>query len=297
MCGIIANLARVRVPTNGKEQDVASDAKPVLVLLGEPQPGIALSARPSIESPITGEHLRAFGVQLSIQGDSRNELLQAELTAQSLLTTVLVKDVDGGNWRVDNRVSSYTQGTHVFHHAFDIVEHEQIELSRVEFEGLVFTPEKWSINGGDPLHLEFMVTLDEPQNSEFEKVVVDAHRGGERRAFEVRMVGVRDQPVVMRFGRCYWEVLDDGRVRHAVNLFVPTEEKPRASLFEPEIPRLQELAITQGLKLDALLAELKAAGVLDDGAIGRIAESTQNPPVGAWRVFDRTRDVTRFMDI
>jgi hypothetical protein len=183
----------------------------------------------------------------------------------------------------------------VFEHTVDLLENEQVDLTELVIESLSLVPERWSLD--DDGVLAVLVTVDPAQREHLERLIAEERDSADAR-LRVQQVGIRDEPVLMRFGRCYWQQLDGGRTRHLIHLMTErSKDRNRSSfslMLQPEVTRLQDAAVIQGRKLDALIAELRDAGVLSEDAVARIRESGASAPSAAYREFDRTQDVESF---
>lgn len=252
-----------------------NDSTPVLILIGQPRPQaqVEVEELEATESVLTGNLLRRIEVEISVDGEELNEQLLQELQPAKPGGEALIHDTAGGSWRVDNRSYSIHGGDQ-FSHTIQLEEHEQLTLTRVEFGRVSVVPERWDLSGDKPMVLSLLVALDQAQHTELEQAIAEP-RTDENQYFAVRQVGIREEPVTMRFGRCYWQPLDDGRTRHLVHLVAEqgdddSDTPVQLLIHEPDLSRLKERSIAHSQQLDALIQELHTAGVLNDEAIRRI---------------------------
>jgi hypothetical protein len=274
---------------------------PVLVLLGEPRPNVALSpAEPTI-SELTGRPLRRFHCQMRTQDTQQHEQLTAELRAGGDKATP-ISDTDAAHWQVaEHTWSSSSKGNEpvVYTHQVQFQEEEQITLERLEFGEVSLPPVRWTYNVTDDVSLLTVLVDCEPgEHDKLEKFLTAARRADtEDTFFPVRWVGVMEQPISMRFGKCVWQPLEQGRVRHVLN-FVRAGERQEAGLFDtflqPAFNRVLESSAQSTSKIDALIAELERAGVLDQAAVARIQASAKEPSAAVEREYERTPDAEMY---
>lgn len=272
---------------------------PVFILLGRPRQGLSIEELESEQSKITGSALRRLRVSLWAEGDLEGQL-RDELKPPASGGNAFISDTSGGKWRVGNYSSYYTQGQSRKDYTINLDEHEDLTLTGVEFDELSIVPDRFTFDAHDhPVTLTIMITLDHEQNEHFERFLLSSKTGGGY--FPVRQIGVSSEPILMRFGRCYWEPLGEGKTRHVITLVSQTGDVDDGDLgilvvVEPEVSRLKEASIKGGRKVDALIQELHRAGVLSNEAIQRISDFAKNPPAETLREFDRAHNVEAFMD-
>jgi hypothetical protein len=242
-------------------------------------------------SPFTGRPLRRVLASVRVEGDEQHERLRAVLSPGPDGEAV-VSGEDGAEWVVTNRNESYVGAggpDTVYTHAFALEEREVLTLDRVEFGGLVITPERWSLDRGTvgPMALTILASLGAEQHRHFERF----HGRDGDLYFDVTWAGIKDDPVRMRFGRCLWQATDDGGARHLVTFVAESEADAGPGglnfLFEPWQARLKEQSASQRGAFEALLAELEQAGVLGPEAIGRVRDKASNLDLAHVREFDR----------
>lgn len=271
-----------------------------LTLLGESRDLQVIEDDPGM-SRWSGKPLRRIKFQLRVADGNEHESLQAEL-AGSADGPAIVQGFDGAQWRVSSHSYSYMNNMPPVH-SIELTEEEQLRLDRIEFDGLALTPERWSLEGNDELRLSFVISMAPEGHQQFETILRRRRLADTDSEiyFPVSLVGITEQPVNMRFGRCLWQDLGGGRGRHEIVL-VPQEGDVRQTgypaldqLFQPSLDRLKEGAIRSRNKLDALLTELGSAGILDGNAITRINSAADAPLSFAdAREFDRALDLDDF---
>lgn len=261
-----------------------------------------LAIDPAI-SRYTGKHLRRIRYELGVRGDDAHEQINTVLSAAAKGEN-LISDADGGRWEVTEHSFSWTDGhrASTYRHTVQLQEHEELDLQRVEFEGLTITPDRWKLEPDDHrISLWILAALNLKQHQEFERVL-ERREQGEESYFPVHMVGITSDLVRMRFGRCLWQPLEADVVRYRIVLVGEGGDDEAEGLFQslhqPEINRLMEQSAITRTTLDALVGELQRAGALDQAAIDRIRSNSDltKVPFTVQRDFDRTNQVDSFFD-
>jgi hypothetical protein len=210
----------------------------------------------------------------------------------------VIPDRSGDHWRVGDRSYSYQQGQPPGIQTVDLEEEEQLNLERIDFEGLSLIPDQWSLGQwAEATTLTFLTTVDADTHQRFEQALERSYTEEEQTYFPVTWVGIREDPVPMRFGKCLWERGEDGGARHRIVLVSEEgddQEGGLSEMFEPERSRLMQQAVIVNVKLDALIEELHQVGVLGDEAIARVTQKVAPLPFVRLRQFDRVDDVDSF---
>jgi hypothetical protein len=271
-----------------------------LVLLGKGRDLQVIEDHPLL-SRWNGKPLRRISFQLGVANDNEHDSLQAEL-AESGDGPVIVTGSDGVQWEVSSHSYSYSNNRPPVHN-IELTEMEQLNLERIEFDGLALTPEHWSLQAGDNPVLSFLASMNPEEHEQFE-AILRRRRQADTDAevyFLATLTGITEQPVRMRFGRCLWQNLDAGGARHQIVLVaeegdVQSKVYPVLSqLFQPAVDRLEEGSLRSKHKQDALMTELQRAGVLDNDAIARINDAASAPlSFSEVREFDRALDIDDF---
>lgn len=269
-----------------------------LVLLGEPR-NLQVAFLDPVTSPYTNRSLRRLRTELSVRGDADHERLMGELEPAAD-GEALIRGDEGDQWKVTSHNYSYQAGqtVTVFNHTVELEEHEQLTLDRIELPGLSLTPERWSLESGGPaerVSLTALVSVNADEHEQLERAIERYTDQEASPYFPVRWVGISDEPVSMRFGRCLWQPKDNGGARHRLVLVTEQgDESEPLLLLEPERTRLIQQSVAVKGTLNALIDELERAGTLDDQAIGRIKEKTDHLEWSMTREFDRVGDVEAF---
>ncbi len=275
----------------------ATDAV-TLVLLGEPRDGLDLEPLEPAVSAVTGRPMRRFRVIIRIH-ECDHERLGVELSDAGATTPLA--DTDGRRWKVSSNSYSYQAGTAsaLVTHIVELEEQEDLELQRIEFEEIILIPRRWSIDSRTtgPTVLTVLADLEAEGHLKLEAVLKARDTSALPTPYiPVNLVGITDAPRSMRFGRCLWQALGEGSVRHLLRLV--SEDGDEAASFvgfnEPEISRLLEQSMRTSAKVDALIAELQRAAALDGEAVERIRNATAGSSFEAAREFSRAEDVETF---
>jgi hypothetical protein len=245
-------------------------------------------------------------MSLGARGDDAHEQLTAALESAESSGDALLQDVKGGRWRVTSHSFSYRDGQPVttYTHEVEMSEHEELTLERVALDGLEITPDRWSLESSDDQDtLTFLASLGPGDHQALERML-EKHRTAEGPEvyFPVTWIGVRDDSVRMRFGRCLWQSLPAGGVRDLVVLV--SEQGDTAdkfagyNLFQPALTRMMQHTVITRMKLDALIGELHQVGALPSEALERLNREVDVPvlPFNLMREFDRAWDVDEFFE-
>lgn len=252
-------------------------------------------------SPLTLRPLRRIAVTMHV-GDTVHDQLGAQL--QESRYGRPIGEVDGGMWELEDHCSQKS-GDGPWTYNVVLRQREAINISQLDFAGLSLTPDKTKV--AEELGIITIcasVTVTAEQHQVIEDIVTsqyEAHLSGDaaNAYMSVLAVGLRDEPIRMRFGACPWEKTDDG-ARYV--LVLVSEEGDTKSLQrgkQPSDPKTEALirnSLMHSAKVDALISELERAGVLSSEAVARIADAASaRPPRGARREYWRTKHLDDFV--
>ncbi len=259
-----------------------------LVLLGQPHAADVDELKPET-SRHSGKELRRVTTSFGVAAEE-SEALSAELASARDPENAIVS-ADGSRWRVANTSYSYQDGARVHRHSVELIEAEALDCAHLELLGVTLEPSRYKeAFSGDSLMISARVEVNSETDAALEGEL--ANRGGDY--FDVVRTGISDTPIRMRFGRCFWQRSDHGRI-HLLHLVSEAGDEDRFLGFnEPEISHLQRKATRLEAAMDGLLEELTSSGVLSEAAVDAIRTRMD----GAWRTrhreFDETPDVDRF---
>lgn len=270
-----------------------------LILLGEPRPQLPLVAQEPVVSPITGRDLRRSALSIQMLRGDESDQFAAEIQAAAN-GRKLLEDSDHVHWKVENYNYSWEGEGKVVTHNLQLVEHEDIVVEGLEFEGITISPSRANpaLAEGELASVTIQFELDATQHDRFESILRLHYAGaGDYQYFEVQLTGTLERSLLMRFGQCVWQSTDSDVFRHVITLVAKTTDDAQTgsglqTLFEPTRARLIERAITERHRMDALLSALCDAGVLNVETIAEI-----NQVEGSFadhRAFHRADDVDPF---
>ena len=159
-----------------------------------------------------------------------------------------------------------------------VLDWETVEVvaTAVEFEGLVLRPTSYDEDSSDDA-MTVTVRATVPSDTAERIWALEATQPG---YFPVVRRGVAEDPTAMRIDRVIWQRAgtSDGDVAVEVLLvneaFDVQQSGVSGALFhEPEMTQVLGLALDTAGRTDALLAELVAAGGLDQSAAGRVRDA------------------------
>ena len=166
------------------------------------------------------------------------------------------------------------------HARWGSLDHEQQagQVPAVEFEGLVLRPTSYDEDSSDDA-MTVTVRAMVPADTAERIWALEATQPG---YFPVIRRGVAEDPTAMRIDRVIWQRAGAGagggdvavEVLLVNEAFDVQQSVVFGALFrEPEMTQVLGLALDAAGRTDALLAELVAAGVLDQSAAGRVRDA------------------------
>jgi hypothetical protein len=170
---------------------------------------------------------------------------------------------------------------------------ETLQVSRLEFRGLVLIPERYKEEIADGLMVSAIIVPRPEESDRLEALMAESADSAEPLYFDVMRVGLCDSPIRMRFGRCLYEEVKEGQRRHLLRLVAEegdTDLGPGLSmLHQPEFNRTIELAIANRKAVGVLVEELRDAGVLNSAAVQRIMAALVSDGDVTNRMLDRVK--------
>lgn len=261
-----------------------------LHLLAQPRDIQVIPLEP-VASGHTGELLRSYEFELNVADDDTAEELSKQLDAGRGSGEAL-RDDDGASWVVISyRRSQQGNGPWTFTAVIRKSENpnaEQIELLEMTLTPLYY---KEDLEHSDRLVIIFEV---EPTSDIAQRLETALRERDDY--FAVRRIGVSDTPVAMRWGRCVWQRLENGDIRHHLTLVGEDGDEPSVflGLNEPELSNTSRIAIKAHEAIDALLTELADSGHLSTAAVNRIREQANTAWVRRHRDLAETVDVSQY---
>ncbi|MCO1597412.1 hypothetical protein M8C17_19865 [Micromonospora sp. RHAY321] len=281
-----------------------------LVLLGEPS-DLDFTELEPVTSPLTLKPLRRISVEMRV-GAGLHDQLRERLNASRLgnLEVQPVEDADGGLWAVEEHHAYQDNGP--WEHSLTFRQHDAVEVRKLEFADLSLVPEKAKVDRLSLLQdegfmVEALVTVDAEQHGKLTRLITEQYDANDPETLDldkqylpVRLVGVRDEPLSMRFGgRCPWQSTDNGGARYLLVLVTEEGDPRQRSMvgmgWQPRAEALTRNSVIHEARIDALIAELQRAGVLSAEAVARIAEAAAAKPTPErWREYMRTQYLDDF---
>jgi len=268
-----------------------------LHLLGQYRDIEPVGAEPGL-SRHTGLPLRNITLDLRVGSNLADDLRQELQAARSPANAL--RDDEGGLWLVQQHSSSSRDGG-AWSFAIELAESENPQAQSLELHDMSLIP----------LFYEERVTSDgvllivievEPEMADSERIEVLLTAGGASRGkdpvyFPVRRVGVTDEPLSVRWGRCLWQALPDGGRRHSLVLVGEGGDRdvqlPVMS-HDPELGNALRISIRAREYGEALLDELEAAGALSSEAVARVRSRVESAVDRRFRDAVEARDLSEF---
>jgi hypothetical protein len=258
-----------------------------ITLLGEGH-HVPVEDLASETSPYTGRQLRRISISFNVSAE-KSEEVNAELIAAREPAQAI--SGNGIQWRVLNSSYSYEEGAATHHHQAELVEIEEPpKAESIQMLGLSLRPREYreEINEDDGMLLISILTLAEGDDNTVLETAIHEQRAM-RGYFPVIRVGVSDDPIQVRFGRCLWKDEASGRLhllRLVADADVVREESAVLRIHQPELLLAQQKAAALEDMLSALLGKLGEAGVLSGAQAQEIRENAD----GSWRRHSRDFD-------
>jgi hypothetical protein len=246
---------------------------------------------PSSTSLHTGRSLRVVVIELVAVPNRVEEL--NDFFESSRGGSRLIADGDGGKWVVTNSSYSYSNdGPRRF--SVQLVEHEELTVERLHLLGLDVVPRYYreDVDTGR-LVLTAEVISEGEQDARLEEAVSSTEG-----YFDVLRLGISDDPIRVRFGRCLWQKGDSPAERiHSLVLVAEggDEEDDSGHLInQPELGNAAQIAIVARELGECIVDELVRAGALDESARARIQERAETAFRRRYRDLLEAGDVTRY---
>lgn len=246
----------------------------------------------------TGRLLRKVRVEFRA-GQQLWDRLDDELHAAADEDEPGLQDADGVRWRVGTWSNVSASGSAARKYEVELTEIEEVEPpTAIEFLGLEFQVDYYQVrlpaSGTGILLVEFTAN-----KAEVEALIqqIREKRQSDDPYFELVRKGGSLPPVSVRFGRPVWEAAADGGRKFQLVFVLEDGDEDRDSTFllgEPEASNVQVLLREARATLDALMSELRVAGVLSEEAISRIEEHRSTAPERGRLEYMETDDISAF---
>lgn len=203
----------------------------------------------------------------------------SDLLASGAGTQGGLTDADGTEWRVGTWSSSHTGEASDRYFQVELTQRQTVVASTVNIDGIEVTPltyEETPDDETEALVIVMRADLDPQSTVGLIRLHSEqAPEGATAYYFDVVRHGIEDRPRTMRLGRVLWQ--RDGDTTK-VSVALVEAKHDEAKLDKPFLSQIAEPYLTHALrwsasaddKIDALLGELAAAGVLDEAAVGRV---------------------------
>lgn len=186
---------------------------------------------------------------------------------------------------------------------------EEIHAERLEFLGLTLTPSHYdereaSKAAGDdrPLMIVAEVAPSAEDSETLERYFIEEKLGNEGEAtqyFDLRRIGVQEESLQVRFGRCLWQRGEGGGRRHLL-VFVGAEGDDEQTLRgyvgldEPRASNAARVAL-QGREIaEAIIEEIALGDLLTPEALERIRQRGESAWDKRFRDLSETSDLSQF---
>lgn len=250
----------------------------------------------------TGRFLREVEIELNCD-DTLNAQLTHELNAAREESAALEGD-DGARWVVVGFHSYSVSNGGAWHFTVALREVEELRAESLEFLGLRLAPLHFeeSADRDGSLVIVAAVAPGAEESETLEHHIVEQWTRNEGEAtpyFDLRRVGVQDEPLQVRFGRCLWQKGEGGARRHLL-VFVAADgddddtRRGFVGINEPRGTNAARAALQGREVAEAIIDELGLAGLLSQEAIERIRQRGESAWDKRFRDLNETSDLSLF---
>jgi hypothetical protein len=272
----------------------AMDSKVIRLQLLDDEVELPYSELEGSISPYSERPLRKIGLEFDVPAARSTELSGVLRKARDPDGAFAV---DGVYWAVASNSHSYTQGAAVHKFRMELEEIEIPKAERVEMLGIALTPTRYQereLDGG-VLLISILAEVDTKDDEVLEAAIADLRP--EKEYFEAKRIGVSDEVLRVRFGRCLWQQGEDQRL-HLLRLVADEENRVGGGAFgrqhEPELARAQEKIVALEEGLNSLVDLLVEAGSLGKEAAAKLEDATADAWSLRCRDFDEAIDIEEF---
>ncbi|WP_156887176.1 MULTISPECIES: hypothetical protein [Nocardioides] len=235
--------------------------------------------------------------------DAAADQLTDDLNAARKESAALEGD-DGTRWVVGTHSHSNTNGG-AWHFTVALREVEEVRAERLEFLGLTLTPSHYDERDATGDRTLMIVTEVAPSFEDSETLehhIIEQrlrNEGETTHYFDLRRIGVQDEPLQVRFGRCLWQKGEGGARRHLL-VFVAADDdddetrRGFVGLDEPRSTNAARVALQGREIVEAIIDEVALAGILPQEAIERIRQRGESAWDKRFRDLSETSDLSLF---
>lgn len=255
-----------------------------------------------------GQTLRRGTVNLVAGADLEDAVSDALRDAGGWSARTPLQDSQGTSWRVDEWDSSWRSDNGRDFTALLVEDPDSLTPTRLQFLDHDVAVEYYECDEPSSpdsilsLDVEFITGADETDR------LIDQlgdYRGRnlaiEDPYFDFTRVGIPKTPQRFRFGLPIWQRLDEPENARRWHITFVAEDGDNAdrqrghNLGDPELSNTAQMTLTQRRQIEALLAELVAAGAITDEARERIMQSGRDALAGNDDLdLNQARDVTNY---
>jgi hypothetical protein len=267
-----------------------------LHLLHEPEEVRAEDLEPMV-SPHSGRRLRRVEIRFKTQEEDSKEVNRRLLRARDRDGALV--DASGTQWLVTSNSYSFQNGGEVHSHHAELQELEELRVERLEFLGLSVTPTVFEEEYDDVIVISAIVEPDAELDAALEREITTSQQNEELRYFDVVRVGISDEPLRMRFGRCLWSDQTGNRTHLIRFVEASWDEEPERSgisrWFQPELRWAMRKSAEAEEAVAALLETLRSAGALSDDNVADIETRIAAAWEKRYREFDKAKDLRELL--
>lgn len=251
----------------------------------------------------SGRLLRQVEISFRV-GDAVTEQVTDELNAAREESAALEGD-DGTRWVVGLHSHSNVNGG-TWRITATLREVEEVRAERLEFLGLVLSPSHYDereASGNDVLMIVAEVAPSLEDSEALERHITEQrlrNDGETAHYFGLRRVGVQDEPLQVRFGRCLWQKSEGGARRHLL-VFVAADgdddvqaRRKFVGFDEPRSSNAARLALQGREVTEAIIEEIALAELLTPEALDRIRRRGETAWDRRFRDLNETSDLSLF---
>ena len=212
---------------------------------------------------------------------------------------------DGARWLVGSHSHSNVNGG-AWEFTAALREVEQVRAENLEFLGLTLAPSHYDEReapGEDGFIIVAEVAPSAEDSEALERCIKEQklrNAGETIHYFDLQRIGVQDEPLQVRFGRCLWQEGESGVRRHLLVFIAakgddePTRRRYIGFVDEPRGTNAARVAL-QGREIaEAIIEEIALANLLTPQALERIRQRGESAWEERFRDLSQTNDLSLF---